>query len=661
MESMQPQPINREQLKAINEKLQSSQEKLSQANSNLEQILSMLPASVVVIRGYDLIVEMINDSNLKYWKKTKEQVVGKPFLEILPDLADQPFASQLRRVMETGEVIDVKESPVLFTAEDGSTRETYVDYTYQPLTDVDGSRNGVLVMSFEITERVMARRLLEKYAKDLAATNAQLQISNEELALSEARFKYLIQEAPVAIGILHGPELIIESANEKILEVWGKTREILGLPLCTALPELDEQPFLRILNQVYATGEAFSASEIPAMLEHDGELKEIFFNVTYQPVADSSGSTADIMVVAVDVTKQVNSRKQVEKSEQHFRYLADLVPAKISNALPQGEVTFLNKHWLDFAQMSFEDLRDFGYQEMMHPDEIQAFQKGLADAAKNRKPFVSEMRFKNSEGTYIWHLNIASPILDDEGRVTMWVGSTTDIQALKDEEQRKRDFVSMLSHELKTPVTSIKGHVQMLLRILEKEEPSTLTAKLQPSLVRIDKILVQQTRLISEMLDLTRIEDGRLDLHRELLPIESLVEEVIADFKLTHPQHSLRLNSAGNVEVYADRQKLNQVLINLIANAIKYSPESFVVDISVTRAEDEVRIDIADYGIGIEEKDQQNIFKRFYRVEGQNEIRYSGFGIGLYLASSIIELHGGKISLQSSKGEGSTFTVHIPV
>ena len=604
---------------------------------------------------------MINDSNLHYWKKNKEQVVGKPFLEILPDLADQPFASQLRRVMETGEIIDVKESPVLFTAKDGSIRETYVDYTYQPLSDVDGNRNGVLVMSFEITDRVMSRRLLEKYAKELASTNAQLQISNEELALSEARFKYLIQEAPVAIGILHGQEFIIESANEKILAAWGKTREIIGLPLHAALPELGDQPFLSILNQVYATGEPFSANEIPAMLEHDGELKEIFFNVTYQPVADSSGSTADILVVAVDVTKQVISRRQVEKSEQHFRYLADLVPAKISNALPNGEVTFLNKHWLDFAQMSFEDLRDFGYHQMMHPNEIPAFQKGLARAAENGKPYVSEMRFKNTEGNYIWHLNIASPILDDEGQVTMWVGSTTDIQSLKDEEQRKSDFVSMLSHELKTPVTSIKGHVQMLLRILEKEAASPLTSKLQPSLSRIDKILVQQTKLINEMLDLTRIEAGRLDLHKEFLPVDSLVAEVIDDFKLSHPQHSIRLKSARNVQVYADRHKLSQVLINVIANAIKYSPETLVVDISIVCAEKEVRIDIKDYGIGIDEKDQQKIFERFYRVEGHNEIRYSGFGIGLYLASSIIELHGGMITLESSKGEGSTFTVHIPV
>src|SRR5690606_25856117 len=211
-------------------------------------------------------------------------------------------------------------------------------------------------------------------------------------------------------------------------------------PLHIALPELADQPFLDILEAVYTSGEPFIANEILAMLEHDGELREIFFNVTFQPVADSSGSTADIMVVAVDVTKQVIARKQVEKSEQYFRYLADLVPAKISNALPNGEVTFLNKRWLDFAQMSFEDLRDFGYLQMMHPDEVATFQKGLARAAEDGKPYVSEIRFKDTEGNYIWHLNIASPILDEEGRVTMWVGSTTDIQSLKDEEQRKRDF-----------------------------------------------------------------------------------------------------------------------------------------------------------------------------------------------------------------------------
>jgi PAS domain S-box-containing protein len=650
-----------EELSVTNEELQASQQELSIAKDNLEQILNMLPASVVVIRGQDLIVEMINDSNLAYWKKSKYEVLGKPFLEILPDLADQPFASQLRRVMETGEIIDVKESPVVFENLDGSIRETFVDYTYQPLSDLEGNFTGVLVMSFEITDRVLSRKLMEKYSEELGLANAQLHTINEELAMSEARFKYLIQEAPVAIGVLHSRELIVESANVKILDVWGKTSKIIGTPLSTALPELQGQPFLGILDQVYTSGEPFYANEIRSLLEHDGALKEIFFNVTYQPIADSTGKTADIMVVAVDVTEQVNARKTVEQSEQHFRHLADLVPAKISNALPSGEVTFFNQQWLDFAGMRFEDLRDFGYHQMMHPEEISPFQVGLAQAAATGIPHTSEMRFKNIQGKYVWHLNIASPIFDENGSIKMWVGSTTDIQKIKEEEQRKGDFVSMLSHELKTPVTTIKGHIQLLLRTLNKETDSALTEKLRPSMSRIDVLLTQLTGLITDMLDLTRIETGRLDLRVETLLLNSLLTEVVDDFKLSNQQHKFNLSMESEVEVNVDKHKISQVLINLIANAIKYAPNSNVIDVSMLTMDNNVLVRIRDYGIGIEEKDQEKIFDRFYRVEGQNESHYSGFGIGLYLAYSIISAHKGKITLESTKGEGSTFTIHLPL
>lgn len=593
-----------EELNAANEELQASQEKLKEANRNLEQILNMLPASVVVIRGYDLVVEMINESNLKYWNKTKEVVLGKKFLDILPDLADQPFASQLRKVMETGEVIDVKESPVLFTMPDGSIRETYVDYTYQPLADADGNRNGVLVMSFEITERVLSKRLLEKYTAKLTQANESLSIANNKLAASEARFKFFIEEAPVAIGVLHARELIVETANQKILEVWGKSSEIIGLPLSQALPELSGQPFLGILDNVFTSGEPFYANEISAMLNHGGELKEIFFNVVYQPVVGQDGSVSDILIVAADVTEQVHARRSIEQSEQHFRKLADLVPAKISNALPNGMVTFFNQHWLDFGGMSFEDLRDFGYYQMMHPDEIASFQKGLEVAAANGTPHVAEMRFKDTSGNYVWHLNIASPILDEEGKVMMWVGSTTDIQTIKEEEQRKSDFVSMLSHELKTPVTSIKGHVQLALRLLSKETLSPSLQKLSSSLTRIDVLLLQLTGLIGDMLDLSRIDAGRMDLKVEHFAIDVLVKEVVEDFRLSHQQHFFHLKTEAEVFVTADRDRISQVLINLIANAIKYSPKSNRVDISVkTTIDSEILISIKDYGIGIEEKD----------------------------------------------------------
>ena len=484
--------------------------------------------------------------------------------------------------------------------------------------------------------------------------------SNQELTWSESRFRYLIREAPVAIGVLRSRNLIIEIANDKILEVWGKTPAIIGMPLHLALPEIQDQPFLKILDDVYTGGKPFYANEIRSLLEHEGILKEMFFNLTYKPVLNAKGLTSDILVVAIDVTEQVNSRRKLEQSEQHFRYLADLVPAKISNALPGGELTFFNKQWLEFAGMGFEDLRDFGYHQMMHPDEVDVFKAGLAAAAAAGTPYISEMRFKNLDGQYIWHLNVASPILDETGKITMWVGSTTDIHSLKAEEQRKMDFISMLSHELKTPVTSIKGHVQLLLRLLQKEAASTLTGKLRPSLSRIDRSLGRLTGLISDMLNMTRIDTGSLTLLKQRLSLDVLVEDIVADFRLSHQQYHFRVHIPEPVDVMADRHKLSQVLINLIDNAVKYAPNSFVVDIKVFRTNGAALIQVRDYGIGIEAKDQHKIFDRFYRVEGRNELQYSGFGIGLYLVKSIVDVHGGTVAVKSVMGEGSTFTVQLP-
>lgn len=638
-----------EELRAANEELQASQQQLSEVNSYLVQILDMLPASVVVIRGYNLIVEMINVSNLRYWNKTREEVLGKPFLDILPDLADQPFAGQLRRVMKTGEVIDVQESPVIFTAEDGSLRETYVDYTYQPLRAADGTCTGVLVMSFEITDRVRSRRMLEQYASELATSNSRLSISNNKLFKSESRFKFLIDEAPVAIGVLHGKNLVIETANSKLLEVWGKDAAVIGLPLAQALPEISEQPFLGILKNVFTSGEAFYANEIKAMLEHGGEMKELFFNLVYQPVAESSGEVADVLVVAIDVTQQVNSRLQVEKSEQHFKRLADLVPAKISNATPGGEVTFFNKQWLDFAGMNFEDLRDFGYLQMMHPDEVPVFQAGLVEAAEKKVAYVSEMRFRNTAGQYIWHLNVASPILDDNGEINMWVGSTTDIQMLKEEEQRKNDFIGMVSHELKTPLTSLKGYLQVMQRMAQKSGESVLAGVFEKPLKQVSLM----TTMINGFLNMSRLDAGKIHIEKTKFDMAELVYEAREENIPLYSSHLIVLGVVEQVMVEADRAKIAQVINNLLSNAAKYSPVGTSIELSCQKAGNKAQISVKDQGLGIRAEDLDKLFERYYRVEHTSNI--SGFGIGLYLSAEIVARHGGKIWVESDIGLGSTF------
>jgi PAS domain S-box-containing protein len=644
-----------EELRATNDELIASQDLLREANNKLAQLLNMLPASVVVIRGKELIVEMINDSNLKYWGKTKEQVIGKPFLEILPDLADQPFAGQLRKVMDTGEIIDVKESPVLFENPDGSIRETYVDYTYQPLSDSSGNRNGVLVMSFEITDRVRSRRLLEQYTKELGEANNSLSISNNKLAKSESRFKFLIQEAPVAIGVLHGKDLVIETANGKLLEVWGKADSVIGLPLAKALPEIDGQPFLGILDSVFEKGEAFYANEIRALLAHGGQLRELFFNLVYQPISGIDGEVADILVVAVDVTQQVNARKQIEQSEQHFRKLADLVPAKISNALPNGEVTFFNQKWLDFSGMGFDDLRAFGYHQMMHPDEIPVFQRGLEAAAGRKAPYVSEMRFKNTKGEYVWHLNVTSPVLDEQGNIAMWVGSTTDIQTIKEEEQRKNDFIGMVSHELKTPLTSLNGYLQLLQRKAQKEGDSYSAHAFDHSLKQVR----QMNAMINGFLNVSRLESGKIHIEKTSFDLAELIQEIQGEHQLLYTSHDLIFHPVGEIIVSADREKIAQVVNNLVSNAVKYSAGGTVVDVTCKRLDDKVRISVRDRGIGIDEDDLLRLFERYYRVEQNSNI--AGFGIGLYLSAEIIARHGGKIWGESEIAKGSTFHFELPL
>jgi len=646
-----------EELNATNEELQLSQNRLSQSNSNLQQILNMLPASVVVIRGDDLVVEMINTSNLEYWKKSIDQVVGKPFLEILPDLADQPFAGQLRRVMATGETIDVKESPVLFTAEDGTIRETFVDYTYQALSDWNGNRNGVLVMSFEITDRVHSRRLLEKYATDLSSLNDQLSITNNQLVKSEQRFKYLIQEAPVAIGVLHGEELIVESANAKILEVWGKTTAIIGQPLHIALPELQGQPFLGILADVYTSGKPFFANEIRAMLEHNGKMKEIFFNVVYQPVFNNTGSTADILVVAVDVTQQVNSRKQVEQAELGMRL-----------AIEAANVGTWHIHSITRKLTASPRLKQlFGF----YPDEEITIEDAIAQVTTDYRDYVAKAIENAISGN--GNFDISYSVLGARDKKLRWVralgnlsmdiskefsaftGVIMDITDQKEDELRKNDFIGMVSHELKTPLTSLNGYLQVVQRKAKKEEDDFYLHAFDQSLKQVR----QMTTMINGFLNVSRFDSGKIHIEKAPFNLTELFEEIAEEQQSLLGSHQLAFGPLEKLVVNADRAKIAQVLNNLISNAAKYSQGDTVINVSCAVEGQMLRIGVADQGIGIREQDLEKLFERYYRAENGGNI--SGFGIGLYLSAEIINRHQGKIWVESQLGIGSTFYFELPL
>ena len=243
--------------------------------------------------------------------------------------------------------------------------------------------------------------------------------------------------------------MTIEIANDKILASWSKGKEVIGKTLAESIPELIGQPFLTILDEVFTTGVMYEGKNEVAQLEVNGVLGTYYFDYTFKPIHNNVGEVYGIMNMAIDVTEQVLSRKKIEASESYFRLMANMMPAKISNAGPDGSLTYFNKNWLTFSGYTFEELRDFGYHKIMHPDETEEFKTRLHHAAATRTVLEMQMRFLNNEGQYKWHLNHASPVMDEDENIKMWIGVTTEIQHQKEQEERLENAVKQRTQQLR--------------------------------------------------------------------------------------------------------------------------------------------------------------------------------------------------------------------
>jgi signal transduction histidine kinase len=219
------------------------------------------------------------------------------------------------------------------------------------------------------------------------------------------------------------------------------------------------------------------------------------------------------------------------------------------------------------------------------------------------------------------------------------------------------DFMKMVSHELKTPVTSLKAYVQVMEREFQKKGDTTAFMRVK----KMDTQLSSMTRLITELLDLSRIQTGKLVYHKKLFSMDVLVRGIVEEMQLTTNHHRILIKGQTNKSVYADRDRIGQVLINLISNAIKFSKEQGSVVVSVKDNVHDITVSVQDFGIGIPKEHQKRVFEQFYQVSDDTRQTFPGLGIGLYLSSDIIKNHHGRISVESSEGHGSTFSFTLPL
>ncbi|MBC7614465.1 MAG: PAS domain S-box protein, partial [Pedobacter sp.] len=554
---------------------------------------------------------------------------------IKPDGTPLPLDScPMTIAIKEGRAIQGEE--VIIERYDGT--QSIVQVYPQPIFGLLGEITGGVNVVIDVTEQKLATKKIEE---------------------SEHRYHNMIYSSPSLISILKGEDMIIEVANDAVLESWGKGKDVIGKPLLSVMPEIIDQGFDKLLLSVYKTGEPVSAYETPVMLVRDGKEELLHYTFVYQAQYNVDGKIDGLAIIANEVTHQIEAKKL---ANEQFRQLAELTPEKISSTDAEGNVIYFNQNWLDYTGLSADELKDQGWRKIIHPDDQNQITKHWKYVLSTGNDIEIQLRLLDKNGEYKWHLRRTSTVRDNKGKIVKWITATIEIQKLKEEEQRKGDFVTMLSHELKTPVTSIKGYIQLLLKMVEKEQEIQFPALLKPSLIRIDKLVLKLTSLISDMLDLTRIESNRLELKNELINLNGLVMGVVEDIRHTSPKHTINLYHDFSCAVNADMDKLGQVIINFISNAIKYGPASDVIDITIAKAKkNQVAVSVKDYGIGIDKKEHQKIFDRFYRIEGKSEQNFSGFGIGLFIAHSIIERHGGFISINSEKGKGSIFTFTLPI
>ncbi|MCM4158573.1 PAS domain S-box protein [Antarcticibacterium flavum] len=608
-----------------------SRKKIEESETELRQLINTVPAMIWITNkdGYSI---FLNKNWYNYTGQKAQEAQGYGWVEAIhPDDKKQAKDAFLEANNSR------KPYTATFRLRNTSGEYRWVIDNGMPQYNKNGDYEGMVGTVVDVHEEKVKEQLIRE---------------------KEHRIRSMVEEADVPTAVYTGRDMRIELANEAMIKVWGKDASIIGMTLKEALPELEGQPFHELLDDVFSTGKTYWGKEDKVDLVIDGNLKTGFFNFTYKPLKNEDGEIYGILNMAIDVTEMVESRNLLKESEAYFRQMTDLIPEKFCTTNPEGDFIYCNKHWLDYTGLSFKELKKNGWSSLVHPEEKKLFDQNWERSLNTGESFEMEVRYKNKDGKYKWHLRRAEAVKDEGGKIKLWIGTNTEIHRLKEEEKRKESFLKMVSHELKTPVTSIKGYVQLLLNLLQREEDgNTVPLPLKPSLERIDHQILRLTRLISEMLDLSRIEENKLELQKSFFSINDLVAETVQDIHYTNTQHRVEVTHQHRCSVYADKDRIGQVLINFITNAIKYSPESREVNVLINSTEDnKVAVSVKDRGIGIDKANHKNIFKRFYRVGVESEETYSGFGIGLYLAKEIIQRHNGSIKVKSKIGEGSEFT-----
>jgi PAS domain S-box-containing protein len=383
-----------------------------------------------------------------------------------------------------------------------------------------------------------------------------------------------------------------------------------------------------------------------------------------------------------EIHERIKSEAALAESEQRFRFMAESLSTMIFTAKPSGALDYASPQWANYTGMSLKRIMNSGLGAALHPDDAEAVLDYWQESYATGTHIQQEVRLRRYDGTYRWHLSRAEAMRNEKGEVTMWVGSSTDIEDVKTNMQKKLEleekteiltrqqndllelnaakdeFIRLASHQLRTPATGVKMYIGMLMGGYADEPTKQQMQMLDQAYKSNDR----QLHIIDDLLKVATVDAGKVLLNKEPCNLESLVEEVVEELHHTvanRKQHIVFINPHADISAEVDKRYIRMVIENIIDNASKYSPENTTITINITQKEFK-EITIIDQGVGIAKRDQSLLFRKFSRIHNAMSISAAGTGLGLYWAKEIITLHGGTIAINSKLRHGSTFTIQLP-
>lgn len=604
---------------------------LENSITNFDYIVSNSLASTIVLTGIDPIIEVANQKMVEFLGKGNS-LSGNRLFTVFPELETENFLKLYKKVY-----VDKVEQ---------EEKEFKVDYFY----------NNILCSKFL---HLLLRPKLNNNREVVAIIISLIDITDlietrEKLRKNENLLKAFLEHVPVSINVLEGENFEYKLSNSLTDQIWGHHVEI-GSTVKDTVSYIKDRPIYKDLQSVFKTGKQIERKE-HQFLDRDGNTK--YVNYILQPIKDEENKVEYILTLGYDVSNEIEYKNKLEANEKRFKILADFMPQFVWTSDKDGVVTYFNRNWYEIFGLDDNIDLDKNFWSLLHPESLDKVRNSWMDAVRQNSTYEVEYQLVNPiTNISKWYLARGKRVCNDNDETELWIGTCTDIDDFKQLQKQKDDFIGIASHELKTPLTSLKLYAQSVeinLRKQGDEKNAEVVKKMETQINKLNK-------LISDLLDVTKIQSGRMVLQDSIFLMEDLVAEIVEEQQMSTKTHTIILTKESAGCIRGDRDRIGQVLSNLINNAVKYSPKAKEVEVNLELIDGSAKVSIKDNGFGIPQNKIHQVFDQYFRVGSEYEQGINGLGLGLFICAEIINKSNGQIYVKSELHKGSTFCFELPI